>query len=247
SPESSMVAACLLKLHRTKADERYLCSALKAINAVNNDIVPTGRWEDFETYWSCSRFYSENVGKRVERNCMFKQCNFSMYFAALAFMEAYKTTKKAEYLSDGATVLDEMLMLQSGYQPKRIPLPVVGGFGVMNADAELNDSRQSLFAPLIMEYGEALRCDEYKERGIAALRAGFSMMYCPENPHTRLQWESKWDFFGKEDYGFMMENYGHDGAVGDGGLGIGVFTIYDWGNGAASEAWETVLSRGYEF
>jgi hypothetical protein len=45
-----------------------------------------------------------------------------------------------------------------------------------------------------------------------------------------------WPFFGPEDYGFMMENYGHRGEVSREGGGIGSFTIYDWGNGAASEA-----------
>ena len=34
----------------------------------------------------------------------------------------------------------------------------------------------------------------------------------------------------------MMENYGHDGYTNGESLGIGEFTIYDWGNGAASEA-----------
>lgn len=81
-----------------------------------------------------------------------------------------------------------------------------------------------------------LKSAEYMERGSAALRASFSMMYCPENPAAKIQWEKRWPFFGPEDYGFMMENYGHDGYVDGDNLGIGVFTIYDWGNGAASEA-----------
>ena len=62
------------------------------------------------------------------------------------------------------------------------------------------------------------------------------MMYCPENPIAKVQWEKKWPFLNEKDYGFMMENYGHDGYANDDSLGIGEFTIYDWGNGAASEA-----------
>ena len=34
----------------------------------------------------------------------------------------------------------------------------------------------------------------------------------------------------------MMENYGHNGYADHLSNGIGEFTIYDWGNGAASEA-----------
>ena len=33
-----------------------------------------------------------------------------------------------------------------------------------------------------------------------------------------------------------MENYGHGGRTSPEGEGMGVFTIYDWGNGAAAEA-----------
>ncbi|MDQ2863223.1 MAG: hypothetical protein M3R50_06160 [Bacteroidota bacterium] len=107
----------------------------------------------------------------------------------------------------------------------------------MNSDGEWDDSRQSLFSELIVKYGKELNNKEYIQRGLAALRASFVMMYTPLNPKTKEQWERKWSFFGKEDYGFMMENYGHGGETNPEGMGIGEFTIYDWGNGAASEAY----------
>ena len=135
-------------------------------------------------------------------------------------------------------------MTQSSYQPAAMPLPVVGGFGVLNADGELNDERSSLFAPLILAYGKALGRAEYLERGSAALRAAFSMMYCPENAAARVQWEKRWPFFSEIDYGFTMENYGHEGNTDGEGGGIGVFCIYDWGGGAASEAYNTALDHG---
>jgi hypothetical protein len=40
----------------------------------------------------------------------------------------------------------------------------------MNADGEWNDARQSLFAPLYLEYYAATGEREYFERGVAALR-----------------------------------------------------------------------------
>lgn len=243
SPETSMAAATLIKLYSLTNNVKYKNSALKAIAAVISDVIPNGRWEDFETYWSCCGLFKDSIGKKIERNGIFKQCNFSMYFTALALLETYKATNDFYYLKNGQCVLDEMLMTQSSYQPNNLPIPVIGGFGVMNCDGELNDSRQSLFAPLIMEYGKFLNSEEYKQRGLAALKAGFSMMYCPENPHTKTQWEQKWNFFNELDYGFMMENYGHDGVAKDGGIGIGEFTIYDWGNGAASEGFETALAK----
>lgn len=74
------------------------------------------------------------------------------------------------------------------------------------------------------------------------------MMYCPENPEAKLQWEKAWPFFNELDYGFNMENYGHNGETSSEGIGIGEFTIYDWGNGAASEAYERLLDMyGQEY
>jgi hypothetical protein len=40
-----------------------------------------------------------------------------------------------------------------------------------------------------------------------------------------------------------MENYGHGGRTSAEGEGMGVFTIYDWGNGAAAEAAMRILDH----
>ena len=127
-------------------------------------------------------------------------------------------------------------MTQASWQPPFMYVNVLGGFGVMNSDGEWNDSRESLFSEVILRYGEELDLGEYTQRGLAALRASFVMMYAPENPKTKAQWEKRHPFFGPEDYGFTMENYGHGGKTSPEGMGMGVFTIYDWGNGAAAEA-----------
>ena len=44
-------------------------------------------------------------------------------------------------------------------------------------------------------------------------------------------------------YGFNMENYGHDGRTNPDGLGIGPATHYDWGNGSAAEAYNRILDK----
>lgn len=244
SPETSASVTFLLKLYQITKDSRYLQSAEKAMRAVTEKIIPVGQWEDFETYWSCSRVGSDNwVGQKVQRNNMFKQNTFSVYWTAEALLELYKTTGNKEYLRWGQRCLDEMLMAQAVWQPPFIAVRSLGGFGVMNADGEWNDSRQSLFAGLIIEYGKVLKKKEYMQRGIAALRASFTMMYTPLNPETMKQWQARWPFFGPADYGFMMENYGHDGVTNDDGLGIGEFTIYDWGNGAAAEAYNRLIDQ----
>ena len=244
SPETSMSVTFLLKLAQLTGDKTYREAALKAMNVVLAEIVPVGRWEDFETYWSCCRVgFPQWVGKKVERNNMYKQCTFSMFWTAEALFECYLDTKDPKYLEWGRRTLDELLMAQSSWQPPYIYVNGLGGFGVMNADGEWNDSRESLFAEIILQYGKLLDFPEYKERGVSALRASFSMMYCPENPITKSQWEKVWPFFGKEDYGFTMENYGHGGSTSPEGEGMGEFTIYDWGNGAAAEAFNRIADK----
>lgn len=238
SPETSLSVTFLLKLYGVTREDQYLHSALRAMDAVNGHIIQEGRWEDFETYWSCSSYGQKDlVGKKVERNNLYKQCNFSMYWTAEALYNSFMTTNEKRYLDLGQRCLDEMLMTQASWQPPFIPVSTLGGFGVMNCDGEWNDARQSLFSKLIVQYGLLVDKEEYIERGIAALRASFVMMYCPENQKTKTQWERKWPFFREEDYGFMMENYGHLGTANQDGTGMGEFTIFDWGNGAAVESY----------
>ncbi|QJD83969.1 hypothetical protein [Cohnella herbarum] len=238
SPETSMSVTFLLKLYELTKRETFLDSALLAMKAVTERIVPEGRWEDFETYYSCSSYGHDHLlGRKAERNNMYKQCNFSMFWTAEALLECYLTTRDSAYLQLGRRCLDEMLMTQASWQPPYIFVPALGGFGVMNVDGEWNDSRQSLFAEIILRYGKELGVEEYVQRGIAAMRASFVLMYCPENPEVKARWEQAWPFFGERDYGFMMENYGHGGRTHAEDDYMGDFTIFDWGNGAAAESY----------
>jgi hypothetical protein len=233
-----MSVTFLLKLSEITRRDEYRDAALRAMKAVTEHVVPDGRWEDFETYYSCSGYGHDSlVGRKVERNNMYKQCNFSMFRTAEALLECYKETQDSSYLQLGRRCLDEMLMTQASWQPPYIFVPALGGFGVMNTDGEWNDARQSLFAEIILRYGIELESEEYVQRGLSAMRASFVLMYCPENPEVKARWEQAWPFFGERDYGFMMENYGHGGRTRAKDDYMGDFTIFDWGNGAAAESY----------
>ncbi|WP_274361322.1 hypothetical protein [Paenibacillus thermotolerans] len=248
SPETAVSVTFLLKLSSLKGGSNpYKAASLRAADILIDEIVLTGRWEDFETYWSCSAYgNTEYVGRKFARNNMYKQCNFSVFWCAEAFLACFRETGENKYLSAGERCMDELLMSQASWQPPYIHVNALGGFGVMNCDGEWNDARQSLFAEIILEYGKELNRTEYIERGLAALRCAFVMMYCPENPRTKEQWEKAHPFFNEKDYGFMMENYGHSGEVNDEGLGIGEFTIFDWGNGAAAESYLRIKAHHRE-
>jgi hypothetical protein len=243
SPETSQSITFLLKLARLTGRNEYRVAAIRAMDAVVREIVPAGRWEDFETYWSCNPFWQDKLGRKVERNGLHKQNTFSMFWTAEALLETYLETGDRSYLHWGRRTLDELSMFQQTWQPPFIYVPALGGFGVMNYDGEWNDSRQCLFAELYMRYYRETGDPDLFERGIAALKSAFIMMYCPENPKAKAQWEKVHPFFGPADYGFTMENYGHGGETSEEGMGMGVFTIYDWGNGAAAEAWNRVYDH----
>ena len=238
SPESAVSVTLLVKLYTLTGEQQYLDAALRCMDVLIREVMPDSRWEDFETYWSCSPYGQDMLGKKFLRNACYKQCSLSPFYMAQALYACHQATGQEAYLEAGIRCLDELLMYQSAFQPDYMPITVVGGFGVANGDAELNDARQSMFAELILQYGDLLKREEYIQRGYSAMRASFSMMYCPENSLARVQWEKAWPFLNEKDFGFMMENYGHDGYANGDSLGIGEFTIYDWGNGAASEAVE---------
>jgi hypothetical protein len=244
TPETSLSVTFLLKLAEVTGEAKFREAALRAMDAVLASIVPQGNWLDFETYWSCCSWGREKyLGRKIERNAMHKQNTFSMFWTAEALLAAYRATGRASYLEWGRRTLDELSMAQQVWQPPFIYVPALGGFGVMNADGEWNDSRETLFAELFLDYHKETGERAYLERGVAALKSGFVMMYCPENPAVKAMWEKVYPWFGPADYGFTMENYGHGGRTSPEGEGMGVFTIYDWGNGAAAEAAMRILDH----
>ena len=221
SPESAVAASLLFELgHEAPAH-----ATLRFLEGVARD----GRWEDFETYWSCAPWGTP--GARVPRNGVYKQNTLSIAWCAEAFM-------KGGRLELAQRCIDELSLYQAVWDPPFLPAPALGGFGVMNADSEWNDARQSLFAPIYLELAEQTSDVELRERGIAAMNASFSMLYAPENPALARAYERRFPFFGPESYGFMMENQGHDSAE-----PIGTFTIFTWGNGSAVATAATVRDR----
>ena len=238
-PETAVGVTLLFEVCRALGPRADWMRAGRAGARFLESVIDESRWEDFETYYSCAPWGAPSlVGRRVPRNGVFKQNTLSMAWCAEAMLSVWRATGSRRHLDHAIRCASELALYQSVWNPPWLPAPAHGGFGVMNADAEWNDARQSLFAPLLFELYRASGDIEWFERGASALRASFSMMYCPENVGLKAAYERCFPFFGKESYGFMMENQGHgaDDAIGD-------FTIFTWGNGSALAAVASVLDR----
>lgn len=233
SPETSMHIMLLCLLHEIEPNSKYIQAAERAATFITDYIMPLGRWEDFETYWSCSNEWEgKKYGKVDRRSGLYNQCNLGIYWTAEALKELYWITRKPVYLEHGEKALAEMSLYQQIWQPPFFQIPTMGGFGVMTSDDEWNDARQSLFALTYLDYYKLTGIQRYRDRGILAMKASFYMMYCPENDEVKELYDANHPNFDQYDYGFHMENFNH----GDSALQnrVGEFTIFDWGNGAAA-------------
>jgi hypothetical protein len=121
----------------------------------------------------------------------------------------YKLTGKRQYKEYGCEIMDYLCLYQQVWSPRWLSRELFGGFGVQNTDAEWSDSRQGYFAVTLMNYYELTGEREYFERGVAALRAMFSLFESPESPRT-------------------AENYGHSGLDRPAGV-----TGLHWGTGSS--------------
>jgi hypothetical protein len=238
SSETAVSVALLFDLSAADGGAPFRAAAERGL-ALLEAIAADGRWEDFETYYSCAPWGApELLGRRVARSGVYKQNTLSIFWTAEAMLAAWRATGDARALRLARRCVDELSLYQAVWDCPLLPAPTHGGFGVMNADSEWNDARQSLFAPLYFDLYRETGDAELFERGASALRASFSMLYCPENERLARAYERRFPFFGPESYGFMMENQGH-GA----GEPIGTFTIYTWGNGSALAAAAAVRDR----
>lgn len=233
SPQTAMHVLLLSEWAGLTGDEKALEAAKQGAEYLIADPIPQGRWEDFETYWSCSREWEMKVyGVKDPKSGLYAQCSFSIYWTAEALCALYEQTGEERYLEYGVEVLGELSLYQQVWDPPFIDIPAFGGFGVMNTDGEWNDARQSLIAPTYLRYFRHTGSPEHFQRGVAALRAAFTMMYAPENATVSALYQQQHPHFSEVDYGFCMENYAHGGVAGVDG--IGPFTIFDWGCGSAA-------------
>ncbi|HTY57814.1 MAG TPA: hypothetical protein VMF59_03315, partial [Bacteroidota bacterium] len=214
--ETAGAALFLSRYARATGDTASRRGAERAMRYILGTIVPERKWFDFETFFSCSAkpvtFFDSVTGQ-------YPQNTLSMDMAAEACASLYALTGKRQYVERGSAILDYLCLYQQIWSPRWLSRELFGGFGVQNTDAEWSDARQGYFAVTLMDYYALTGRREYFERGVAALRAMFSLFESPGSPRT-------------------AENYGHSG--GDDPAGV---TGLHWGTGSSVVSIEMITKE----
>ena len=219
----------LMELYKVSGEQRILKIAKNIANFLKNEIIPKNKWHDFEPFFSCSQYPLNTFDSHTNSHIINTLC---IYWCTEGFKELFKATKDKEYLKNGEHVLALLSLFQQVWNMPYISINTFGGFGVQNADAELNDARQALFVRTYMEYYLINGKKEYMERGIAALRASWALqllkeyeIQCPGNLQGI-------DTIEGIDKGVVYENYGHTGSD----FRTPGHIAFDWGIGTATTA-----------
>jgi hypothetical protein len=202
SAETGAAAMYLAELALEISGERFRGPAQRAADFLANEVMLTGAYQDYETFYSCC----PNVpGFRDPQTGILPQNSLAIFWTASTMLGVYRLTEDERYLNLAREAVDLLSLFQQVWNPPFLSLEAFGGFGVMNTDAEWSDARQSLFAPLYFDLHRVTGDQEYLERGRAALRASFVLACLPEHASLNPKGNSL------HPLGIMPENYGHGG------------------------------------
>ncbi len=219
----------LLEYYKVSKEEKIIQICKRIAHYIQTEIINTDKWHDFEPFYSCKGRKSDYYDYYTNSNIM---STLSMYWCAEGFKELYKITGNKEYLTSGERTIAVLSLFQQVWNMPYISINTFGGFGVQNADAELNDARQALFVRTYMDYYLLTGNKEYMERAIAALRASWTLQllkdYEKKNPGNVKGIET----IDGIDKGCVCENYGHLGKD----ERIAGYIMFDWGIGSAATA-----------
>jgi hypothetical protein len=204
--ETAGSAYFLAELYARTSDPVYLAAAEKGMGYIAREIVPSRKWFDFETFFSCAR---KEIDFFDAFTCQYPQNTLSIHQAAEAARVLYGLTGKESYRQLGIGLIDYLALYQQVWSPPWLSRELLGGFGVQNTDAEWSDARQGYFAVTLARYYSLTGRREYLERAVAALRAMFSLFETAASPRT-------------------TENYAHDALDRPGGV-----TGIHWGTGSS--------------
>lgn len=226
SASSAAAGMFLISLFRTTGREKYLETARHIADFIIENVFPRHAWFDTEVFFSCS---PKPLGWKDASSGILPQGSLCISWTADLLGNLYQFTHESRYLTYGRAALDLLLLFQQIWNAPFLDIDTRGGFASINNDAEWNDARQALFAPLLMEWYEITGEAELFQRGISALRAAFTLMYLEEHRSVA---PANVRPMAAADRGAVAENYGHAGLD----VKIEGYVIPDWGGGTAVSA-----------
>jgi len=224
STAGPMMFMALLAL--VDGDEQALASAKKMADFIEKEVLPEHKWYDYETFYSCSK---QRTPPRDPRSGMLPQNTMSMLWATEGMRLLFELTGEARYLDFLLRCLDDLLFFQQAWDAPYISINTFGGFCCMLSDAEWNDARQGIIAPVLMDSYLATGDPEHFQRGVSALRACYTTML---SPAMRDVAPGNMVHYRESDRGAIYENYGHIGID----RVIAGYLEPDWGAGTAAFA-----------
>lgn len=217
----------LSELYLFEKNKKYLKAVEKGVDFLIREVIPENKWFDFETFFSCSK---KEINMKDKYTGLYPQNNLCIYWSCETFKNLYKITAENIYLEWGESILNLLSLYQQIWDANFLSIYTFGGFGVMNTDAEWNDSRQALFSLTYIDYYLLTKKIEYLKRGISALNASFTLMLIPE--HKEIAPGNISGDLKEKYYGAIYENYGHLGYD----RRVPGYVMFDWGTGTACTA-----------
>jgi len=199
SAESAPPVMFLALMAGLTGREDYLESARAGGDFLRDRVLEPNLWYDYEAFFSCS---PKPVGWTDKRSGCHPENAMCIYWTAAAFLHLYGASSEDRYLEAGRRALDRLLAYQQVWDQPFLSINGFGGFASQNTDAEWNDARQGIIAPLLVDYYHACGERELFERGVAALRACFTTMHLDREPFLPLRPNLR---------GSIAENYAHFG------------------------------------
>lgn len=178
SATTAIAGAVLASAANLLLNPLYTRAAMRAGYFIAEHAIPRLRFDDFETFFSCS---PKPVDAVDYWSGLPPHTNLSMQWACDMYLELWKRTREELWLGHGTHLLNILSLYQQVWNPVHLPGHLFGGFGVMNTDGEWNDGRQARFVSTYGAWYLATGRTEYLERAVAACRASFALMDIREN------------------------------------------------------------------
>ena len=90
-------------------DIKIIPACEKIAEYIQNEIMPTNKWHDFEAFYSCTAANQTDYDYYTKSHIM---NNLSIYWCAEGFLELFRITGKHNYLDVGEQILAVLSLFQ---------------------------------------------------------------------------------------------------------------------------------------